>query len=412
LISMKVLFINSVYNWGSTGKIVRSLFKSCEKDGIEAAVCYGRTMTATKPAPEKNVFKFGLDWETKLHALLTRLTGFTGCFSYFSTRRLIKYMDEFKPDVVNLHEPHAYFLNLKPFFSYLKKHDIPLVYTFHCEFAYTGKCGYSYECDRWQSGCGGCPHLKNYPSSLLFDFTSAMRKEKEDLLTGQDITVVCPSKWLAERVKRSFLAQYPIYVIPNGIDTENVFYRRDADLLRKKLGLSDEKLILAVSPDYLDPRKGTEHLIKLAARFRGEKVRMILVGKNSDKFDFPDNVIKVGRTENQNELAEYYSLADCFIICSDAENLPTTCLEAVCCGTPVAGFDVGGTKETAPAPLGKFCKYGDMDALEESVRYYLSDKPDNRLFEEIRKKFSLEEMCRQYKLLYSEAFNFLKETRQ
>ena len=401
---MKILFINSVYNWGSTGKIVHSLFKACEADGTEAAVCYGRTMTAGRPAPEKNVFKFGLDRETELHALLTRITGRTGCFSFFSTRRLIKFMDEFKPDVVNLHEPHAYFLNLKPFFEYLKKHDIPLVYTFHCEFAFTGKCGHPLECENWKCGCGNCPHLRDYPKTVFFDHTASMLSEKKELLSGQRMIIVSPSKWLADRASQSILSGKDIRVIPNGIDT-SVFKPCGTDALREKLGLAGKKTVLAVCPDFSDPLKGTRYLIKLAERFSGEDIRMILVGKNSDKFDFPDNVIKTGRTENQSELAEYYSLADCFVICSDMENLPTTCLEAVCCGTPVAGFDVGGTAETAPGELGRFCEYGDMDALEENVRHFLSTKPDAKLFEVMRKKYSRDEMCRQYHSVYSEAFS-------
>ncbi len=398
---MKILFVNSVYNWGSTGKIVRSLFKACEEAGIDAAVCYGRTLSAEKPLPEKNVYKFGLDWETKLHAFLTRLTGRTGCYSYFSTRRLIKYIDEFKPDIVNLHEPHAYFLNLREFFEYLKKHDIPLVYTFHCEFAFTGKCGFSDECENWKRGCGNCPHLKNYPKSLFFDRTASMLAEKKELLDRQSMTVVCPSKWLAERAGQSFLSKYPIKVIANGIDTD-IFRPRDTGNLRKKLNLHDEKIVLAVAPDWSDQRKGGAHVLKLAERMRAENVKFILVGKNECFSSLPENVLAVGRTENQLELAEYYSLADCFVICSDMENLPTTCLEAICCGTPVAGFDVGGTAETAPGELGRFCEYGDMEALEVNVRYFLEHKPDAGLFAAEREKHSLERMCRQYAETYTD----------
>jgi putative colanic acid biosynthesis glycosyltransferase len=405
---MKILFVNSVYNWGSTGKIVRSLFKACEESGIDAAVCYGRILSKNKPSPEKNVYKFGFDWETKLHALLTRLTGYTGCYSYFSTRRLLKYMGEFKPDIVNLHEPHAYFLNLREFFEYLKKHDIPLVYTFHCEFAFTGKCGFSGECENRTRGCGNCPHLKDYPKSLFFDRTAAMLAGKKDLLDGQRMIVVCPSKWLAERAGQSFLSKYPIKVIANGIDTD-IFRPCDTDNLRKKLNLRDEKTVLAVAPDWSDKRKGGEHVLKLAERMRADNVKFILVGKNECFSALPENVLAVGRTENQLELAEYYSLADCFVICSDMENLPTTCLEAICCGTPVAGFDVGGTAETAPGELGRFCKYGDMETLEENVRLYLEHKPDTGLFAAEREKHSLDQMNRQYIDTYTDLLSPVKD---
>lgn len=398
---MKILFINSVYNWGSTGKIVRLLFTACEADGCEPAVCYGRTMTAARPEAEKNVYKFGLDWETRLHALLTRLTGRTGCFSHFSTLRLLKFMDEFQPDIVNLHEPHAYFLDLKPFFEYIKEHNIPLVYTFHCEFAFTGKCGHPLECENWKHGCGKCPHLKDYPKTLFFDRTASMLAEKNDLLHGQNMTLVCPSQWLADRTKQSILKDCDVRVIPNGIDTA-VFKPQPAEELRRKLGIGNEKIVLAVAPDLSMEHKGIDKVLELAERMKGDAVRFVLVGKISDSMRFPENVTAVGRTENRLELAKYYSLADCFVICSDMENLPTTCIEAVCCGTPVAGFDVGGTKETAPEPLGRFCKYGDLDALENNVRFFLAHKPDAALFDAAREKYSLDEMYRRYRKIYDE----------
>ena len=138
---MRILYIDVNCGNSSTGKIVYDLYAMAREDGHQAAVCYGRG-----PVVEgENILKFGLDWETHLHAGLTRLTGLTGCWSFFSTRRLLRFMDIFRPDGIHLHEPHAYFVNLGPLFRYIRDKDIPLVYTFHCEFAYTGKCGYAYE---------------------------------------------------------------------------------------------------------------------------------------------------------------------------------------------------------------------------------------------------------------------------
>ena len=147
---MRILFINVNYKNGSTGKIVYDLYFRSREEGHEAAVCYGRGALIKDP----DVYKFGLDWETNLHALLTRVTGLTGIWSFFSTRRLLRFIDAYKPDVVNMHEMYSYFVNTKPVFDYLAKHNIPVVYTFHCEDAYTGKCGYAYECERWKNGCG------------------------------------------------------------------------------------------------------------------------------------------------------------------------------------------------------------------------------------------------------------------
>lgn len=121
----------------STGRIVYDLYSNINASGDVAAVCYGRGQKIDEP----NIFKFGLDWETCLHAMLTRLTGFTGCFSFFSTRRLLNFIREFQPDVVHIHELHAYFVNIKLLISYLKKAEIRIVCTLHCEFMYTGNAG-------------------------------------------------------------------------------------------------------------------------------------------------------------------------------------------------------------------------------------------------------------------------------
>lgn len=361
---MKVLQIDVNCKSGSTGKIAYDLHTQLVKDGHTSAVCYGRGEKINEP----NIFKFGYDWETKIHAALTRITGLTGCYSYFSTKRLLKFMRAFKPDVVHIHELHAYFVNLKPVINYLKENNIKTVWTFHCEFMYTGKCGHAYECEKWKTECGQCPHLRDYPKSLFFDFTKKMFNDKKKLLSDfENLTIITPSQWLADRVKQSFLGDKDIQVIHNGVDTENVFYPRSFDHLKKKHHLTNEKIVLAVAPDLMSKNKGGRCVVELAERMRDENVKFILIGVEDLNEKFPDNVIVLGRTDNQIELAEYYSMADVFVICSERENFPTTCIEAICCGTPVCGFDTGGTKETMPNNYENFSQYGDLDILKVSI---------------------------------------------
>lgn len=397
---MKILQINSVCKRGSTGKIAYELYKRGNAAGHEFAVCYGRG----KKIEEENIYKFGLDIETVFHALLTRITGYTGCFSPISTKRLIAFIDRFQPDIVHLHEPHAYFLNLTPFFEHLAAKKIPLVYTFHCEFAFTGKCGHPLRCENWKTGCGKCPNLKDYPKALFFDHTAAMLKEKLRLLNKQNMVIVSPSKWLADRAKLSLIKNKDVRVIPNGIDTEKVFYPRDFQHLRERHVLRDEKIVLAVAPGLMGAHKGGRDVLRLAEKLKDENIKFILIGLEEGelKENFAENVIALGRTENQQELAEYYSMADCFVICSDMESLPTTCLEAVCCGTVVAGFDVGGTAETAPYPIGRFVPYGDIDALCENVKKLISTPVSAELFDKQRELFSSKNMFDEYMSIYTE----------
>lgn len=396
---MRVLYINSVCGRGSTGKITYNLYTEVRAHGGEAAVCYGR---GKRIREEENILKFAYDWETALHAALTRVTGLTGCYSFLSTRRLLRFIDNFKPDIIHLHEPHAYFVNLKPLFEYIRAHNIPLVYTFHCEFAYTGKCGFSFECERWQSGCGACPRLRDYPRTECLDFTARMWREKRALLTWQRMLICTPSAWLAERVHRSFLGnEYDVRVVPNGIDT-TLFRPRDFERLRARHALTDERVVLAVAPYMMAERKGGRDVLRLAESMRDERVKFILIGVDDLTEKFPPNVIAMGRTENQQELAEYYSMADVFVICSAVENLPTTCIEAVCCGTPVAGFAAGGAAETAPPPVGRFTALGDIAALRESVMGFLAEPPAPEEFIPLRDKYSEKSMFEQYSSIYSE----------
>ncbi len=396
---MKILQINSVYGTGSTGKIVYDLYTRTREDGHQAAVCYGRGPVVKG----ENILKFGLDWETYLHAGLTRLTGLTGCWSFFSTRRLLQFMDIFHPDVIHLHEPHAYFVNLSPLFRYIKDKDIPLVYTFHCEFAYTGKCGYAYECERWKSGCGHCPDVRCYPSSLFFDFTAYMFQQKRELLSGLSrLVITTPSQWLSERAKQSFLKGRDIRVVHNGIDTGGVFHPWDSRDLRKRHGLAaGEKVVLAVAPDLMSARKGGQWVAKLAEMMTD--VRFILIGVEDLSETFPPNVTALGRTENQEELAAYYSLVDCFVICSKKETFSLTCAESLCCGTPIAGFCAGAPETIFPSPMAEFVHYGDLNTLEQAVRTQLERCWErDAIAQEAAKMFSSRRMYEDYKKMYQE----------
>ncbi len=370
---MRVLLIDVNCKKGSTGKIVYDLYQQLKADGHDAAICYGRG----EPIVGENIFKFGLDWETNIHAGLARVTGLNGYFSPLSTKRLIRFIEHFKPDVVHIHELHAYFVNHKQLLTYLKKKRVKVVWTFHCEYMYTGKCGHAYECENWKTECGNCPAIHDYPKSLAFDFTRHMFRQKKRLLQDMDFTIVTPSKWLADRVKDSFLGDKAIRVIHNGIDTDNVFYPRrkqEIDELKSRYGLGEKKIVLSVAPNIMDERKGGKTVLEISKSFIGENVHFVLVGADINE-TIGDNVTLIKRTANQDELALWYSAADVFLICSKRENFPTTCLEAFCCGTPVVGIDEGGTKETVPPPYGDFCTK-DINKLADLVKSRIQNEKD------------------------------------
>ena len=396
---MRVLLIDVVCKYGSTGKIVYDLYSQINASGDEAAICYGRG----PKIKEKNIFKFSFNFETFLHAFLTRLTGRTGCFSYFSTKRLIKFIKKFKPDVVHLHELHAYFLNIVPLLNFLKKQNIKVIHTLHCAYSYTGKCGHHFECDKWKKECGKCPRLHEYISSSFFDRTRKMFLAKKKAFTGfKDFTVVSPSKWLGSFAKESFLGQYPVKIIPNGINC-SIFYPRNTAKLREKLNINEnEKVVLALAPNLMSNAKGGKLVLEIAEKMKNENVKFIMVGVDENYVLHPSNVQIFKRTNNQDELAEFYSLADAFVICSDKENFPTTCIEAQCCGTPICGFDVGGTKETSLLNRNTFVEYGKTDDLIDIIRLLLKDNYKEKfdVANEAKKIYDKQKAFEQYLALY------------
>ncbi|MCL2226109.1 MAG: glycosyltransferase [Oscillospiraceae bacterium] len=362
----KVLFLNVVCKSGSTGKIVYDLYRHLLSNGHDAAVCYGRGKSIDEPG----IFKISGKFEVSIHALLTRLTGLTSCFSPFATGRLIRFIREYEPDVVHLHNLHGYYVNMIPVIEHIKKKRIKTIWTLHDEHVYTGKCGYSYECGKWKDRCGGCPEKKEYPASLIFDCTHKMHEGKKRAFEGFDnLQIVTPSEWLAGRVRQSFLKNKEIVVVPNGIDTE-VFKPSDAESLKARHGITAQKIIAYVTADFENERKGGKYVLELAKRL--PDVRFFIIGNNGAIPDLPSNVTAIGRTENQQELASYYSMADINLITSKAETFSMVCAEGLCCGTPAVGFIGSATSYTAPDDYGCFVQYGDINKLEQAVTSIVS----------------------------------------
>lgn len=270
----RVLLIDVNCKFSSTGKIVYNLFKGLKEDGREAAICYGRG----DEIHEEGIYKFGLDWETNIHAGLARITGYNGCFSPLSTKRLIAYIEKFQPDVIHIHELHAYFVNIKPLLEYIKKKKIKVVWTFHCEYMYTGKCGHAYSCTNFMYGCGKCPAVHEYPKSLFIDRTKQMFSMKRKAMNGLDVEIVVPSEWLAKRVKMSFLQNVKTSIIHNGIDT-NIFKEQNTKSVRNELNIpSENQVVLAVAPDIMSENKGGKWVLKLAKAMKDKPITFILIG--------------------------------------------------------------------------------------------------------------------------------------
>jgi len=383
---MRILQINTTCNSGSTGKIAYDIHKCLVENGHESLICFGRGKEVS------DAFKFNNKFGVAVDAVLSRITGLNSCFSYFATRRLLKKINEFNPDIVHIHNIHGYYVNMYMVFEFLKKNNIKTVVTMHDEFLYTGKCGCTYSCNKWLSRCCRCDLLQDYPRSMFFDKSEVMWMRKKELFENfTDAVFVTPSEWLLGRAKKSaVMKNLDIRRIPNGIDV-SIF--KIAEKSKK-----NNKLILFVAPNAMNEHKGGKYFVKLATYF--PEYNFVMIGAKDVDFEHPDNLVVMKRTENQNELSKYYSEADALVICSASENFPTVCLEALCCGTPVLGFDVGGCMETIGGKYGVFVPYGDVEALAQNLENVMNMKKQEEISEFGKKMYSKELMVSNYLELY------------
>lgn len=363
---MRVLQINVTFGVGSTGRIVQDIHNHLLSQGIESSVIYGRT----KKFNHSNVYYIGSIFSLYLDAFLTRVTGLVGYFSFLSTLRIIHQIKKLNPDIIHLHNIHGYFLNIPIFLSFLVKFDKKNIWTFHDEFMYTGKCAYAQDCVKFQSQCQNCPLVKEYPKSSFFDWSKPMHSHKKRMLLRlNDLTIVTPSTWLANRVKSSFLRDYEIFVINNGINTD-VFRPQANKSIR---GKDDKLIILSLIAKLDDERKGHHWIPQIAEKISDLNVEFVIVGSGFKRFN-RENIKYIERTSNVTELVSLYQNADLFLILSEHENYPTVCLEASSVGIPVVGFNVGGVEEAIGNVYYKLLEYGDMKISDTIRSYYFSSK--------------------------------------
>lgn len=368
---MRVLQINSV-NYGSTGKIMYSLADALRYEG-KSVLC-ASAFTWHKTHYDYDV-KIGNIFTKTFHMFLSKVFGNHGCYSYFTTKAFIRKIKKFNPDIIHLHNIHGWYLNIKVLTGFIKKNNIKVVYTLHDCWTFTGGCAHFTftNCDNWKSGCGNCNNLNEYPISSKIDKTKKMFEYKRNCFTGIDnLTIVTPSKWLADLAKMSFLSQYPISVINNGIDLS--VFKPIVSNFRKKFNLDNYKIILGVSFGWGE-RKGLDVFVRLSKALPNN-YRIVLVGTddNTDSV-LPDNIISIHRTHNQQELAEIYSAADVFVNPTREENYPTVNMESIACGTPVITFKTGGSPEMIDDSCGSVVECDDFDALKAEIIRVCDEKP-------------------------------------
>lgn len=404
---MRIVQINGGAK-GSTGKIMMGIAEVARAQGHEVMCASPITTTNRDAGEDCGYYRIGTFNSRRVNVALARITGFNGCFAWFETYKLLKKIDEFKPDIIHLHSLHNSYINLPMLFSYIKKHNVPTVWTLHDCWAFTGQCPHftMVKCDKWKAGCYGCPQYKEYPASL-YDNTKKMWQLKKKWFSGvKNMTIVTPSEWLAGLARESYLKQYPIEVINNGIDL-NVFKPTHSNF-RKQYGIPGDKYIVLGVSFAWGYRKGLDCFVEMAEKL-GEQYQIVLVGTD-DEIDknLPHNIISIHRTQNQKELAEIYSAADVFVMPTREENYPTVNMEAIACGTPVVTFDTGGSPEMLDDKTGIVVEANDIEATKKAIKDICEKKRcnDEEYIVAYSKNFDMKKRFAEYIELYA---NVLEE---
>lgn len=362
---MKVLMINVVCGIRSTGRICTDLATELERQGHEVKIAYGRE-TVPKQF-QKYAVRIGTDLEVKLHGVRARFLDDSGFGSKYATEKFIMWVKDYDPDVIHLHNIHGYYINIEILFNYLRTCGKKIIWTLHDCWSFTGHCVYfDYaDCEKWKTGCHHCIQKKEYPACIGLDQSKRHFEMKRKIFTGvSNITLVSPSQWLANLVQQSFMREYPVKVIHNGVDT-NIFKPTESNL-KEKYHLEDKKIILGVAAIW-DRRKGLDSFIELS-RYISDRYQIILVGLKEEQIKkLPQNITGISRTDSPVELAALYTLADVFVNPTLEDNYPTTNLEAIACGTPVITYDTGGSMESA-GKYGASVPKKDVSALVKAIK--------------------------------------------
>ena len=359
---MKILFINSVIKKGSTGKIVYSLAQKCAKDGNDVVVAFGR---GNIQKSNIRYFKVSSKVGILIHVLLSRLFDVSGFCSKIATNKFIKFIDKEKPDIVNIHNIHGYYINVPILLNYLAKHHIKTVFTLHDCWLFTGHCAYfdSIGCSKWKSCCNKCFKKRDYPKSILFDRScqNFMIKKKSILkFQKTDVCFVTPSVWLKNICNETYIKDFDVYTIHNGIDVS---------LFSKKIKINKKFEILGAASPW-SKRKGFDDFLKLSCLLDKDVYEIILIGLTKKQISLCKKfgINGVGIVSND-EMIRHYQKSDLFVNFTYEDNYPTVNLEALACGTPVLSYDTGGSGECI-IDKDFVVKKGDVSLAAETIKKY------------------------------------------
>lgn len=359
---MKVVLVNVVNKILSTG---RNCFEINDILNLQGIKCWTAYSYGVKT---KNSFRISSPLECKYHAFMSRLTGKQGYYSYFSTQKLINFLEKEKPDIIHLNNLHGNYLNINTLLEYLKEKKIATVITLHDCWMYTGKCTHysNLKCYKWKTGCYECQKLKLDHNSWFLDRTKKLWKDKlEHFREIPYLAVIGVSDWITNEAKQSpfFSNAKIIKRIYNWIDLD-VFKPEDISGLKKEL-YGDKKIYLGIASIW-DDRKGLNKFIEISKKLNKDEI-IILIGNIKNK-KLPSNIINIPRTENIKTLVKYYNMADLFIQLSTEESFGKVVAEALSCGIQVLTNNNTANPELIPKSCGMILNSLDTELVYSSIQ--------------------------------------------
>ena len=376
---MKVLHINQSDISGGAAIAGYRLHQGLLAEGIDSRMLVGTMKTDSDriaSVPRKPRFENQLNRFTRYSGL-----NYINLFSSFNIPKHKFYQDA---DILNFHNLHTGYFNYLAIPTLTKTK--PAVFTLHDMWSFTGHCAYSYDCDRWEIGCGKCPYLETYPA-IYRDSTSLEWKLKNWVYSKSNLIIITLSNWLTEQSKTSMLNRFPIYHIPNGIDT-NAYQPLDRQLCKAVLDIPSNKRVLLFGADSLkDQRKGGDLLLKTLQQlpqFLKSETVLLTFGNGSETItsELGMRTINLGYINSDRLKSIAYSAADLFVFPTRADNLPLVLQESMACGTPMVSFDIGGVPDLVrhmvtgylakPEDAKDFCKGIVMLLEDEQLRQTMS----------------------------------------
>ncbi len=405
---MKILIINTNESSGGAAKASNRLHKGLRSIGVQSFMFVQRKQSNDKyviGAKPNTFFKYIHYFKAILDSLpkiiYKKRNRVTWSINWLYNPFLFYYIKKIKPDVINLHWVNNGFISIKQI-NKLAKLDIPIVWTLHDMWPFTGGCHYSGDCDKYINYCNSCPQLKSNKKNDLSNYIFRNKKKYYP-----NLNIICLCEWMKNCVEKSnLLSNSKIEIIPNGFNLDT-FKPRDINESRKLFSLPlDKKIILFGAVDSNDKRKGLLFLEEALKRIDNKNYVVAIFGNIKDKINLKIDTYYLGKINGEKMMSLLYNSADVFVCPSLEDNLPNTVIESLSSGTPVVGFNIGGIPDMiSHKENGYLAKYKDAKDLANGIKWCIEDEDRNKELslnarKKSEKEYSLEIQANRYKKLF------------